>query len=56
MAATVFVHIGPEIPAHAADAIRQAVRFGSRSVYLLGNAGAFATFPAPNESAPGGDP
>lgn len=42
-----FIHIGPVVPAHLSDAIEQAARFTTGTVYLVAERAALADFPLP---------
>ena len=43
----VFIHVGPTIPAFTADAMAQAARFSSGTIYLVGERAALAQFALP---------
>lgn len=47
MSTVVFAHLGPEIPAYAAVAIRQAARFGATTIHLAAERAALQRFALP---------
>lgn len=47
LSTVVFVHLGPEIPAYAAVAIRQAARFGATTIHLAAEKAALQRFALP---------